>query len=463
MDYRAVVIGGGPGGYVAAIRLGQLGQKTLLVDRSEVGGVCLQCGCIPSKALIQAARTYAALRHRAEQMGIQMEGLSIDWAQTIAWKDRIIARLTRGIHQLLKGNGVEFVRGTASIVDPHRVRIVMRDGAREVTAETIVIATGSAPVELPGFPFDGSTIISSTEALQLQHIPDRLVIIGGGYIGLELGMVYAMIGSAVTIVELMDQILPGVSPDIVRVVERRLRRYRVQVLTAARAQDIVTEDDRRLLIVRQGDRTHRIPFDVLLVTVGRRPAAEDLRLDVLGVARDTQGYVRVDAQRRTSVPHIFAIGDIAGAPMLAHKASHEGEIVAEVIAGHNVAVDYTVVPNVIFTDPEIATVGLTEAEARRQGLDVRIGRFPFAALGRALIAQEPEGFVKIIADPESRVVLGVEMVGPEVSSLIAEAALAIEMGATTEDIALTVHAHPTFPEAVMEAAKSVFDRAIHTL
>ncbi len=463
MDYRAVVIGGGPGGYVAAIRLGQLGQKTLLVDQNEVGGVCLQCGCIPSKALIQAARMYTALRHRAEQMGIRVAGLSVDWAQTIAWKDRIVTRLTRGIHQLLKGNGVEFVRGTASIVDPHRVRIATQDGPREVTAETIVIATGSAPIELPGFPFDGTTIISSTEALQLQHIPERLTIIGGGYIGLELGMVYAMLGSAVTIVELMDQILPGVSPDLVRVLERRLRKYRVQVLTGARAVDIVTGDDRRVLIVRQGDRTHRIPFDVLLVTVGRRPAVEDLRLEAFGVDRNERGFVRVDAQRRTSVPHIFAIGDVAGAPMLAHKASHEGEVVAEVIAGRNVAVDYRVVPRVIFTDPEIATVGLTEAEAHQQGMDVRIGRFPFAALGRALIAEEPEGFIKVIADPESHVVLGVEMVGPEVSSLIAEAALAIEMGATVEDIALTVHAHPTFPEAIMEAAKSVFDRAIHTL
>jgi dihydrolipoamide dehydrogenase len=463
MDYRAVVIGGGPGGYVAAIRLGQLKQKTLLVERNQVGGVCLQQGCIPSKALIQAAKTYSTILHQAPQYGIHAADVTIRWAETIRWKRQVVERLTRGIHQLLKGNGVEYVQGEATLVGPHEVRIRTAEGVRDVTAETIVLATGSEPVGLPGFEFDGERIIRSTEALELETIPERLVVIGGGYIGLELGMAYAMVGSRVTVVEIMDQLLPGTSPDLVKVVERRLRRLNVQALTSARAKDIERGDDTWSLVVEHGGQTQKIPFDKLLVTVGRKPLSHLLGLDAVGVQRDERGYIRVDERRRTTVPHIFAIGDVAGTPLLAHKASHEGEVVAEVIAGRPAAVDYKAVPAVIFTDPEIATVGLTEAQARAQGIPYRVGRFPFAALGRAQILQETEGFVKVIAEEGTGLVLGVEIVGPEASTLIAEATLAVEMGAHVEDLALTVHAHPTLPEALMEAAKAVFGQAIHVL
>ncbi|MCS7312372.1 MAG: dihydrolipoyl dehydrogenase [Acidobacteria bacterium] len=463
MDYRTVVIGGGPGGYVAAIRLGQLKQKTLLVERDRVGGVCLQRGCIPSKALIQAAKTYHTILHQAPRYGIHAVDVMVRWAETVQWKRQVVDRLTRGIHQLLKGSGVEYVQGEATLVGPHQVRIQTADGVRDVTAETVVIATGSEPVGLPGFEFDGEHIISSTEALELETVPGRLAVIGGGYIGLELGMAYAMVGSQVTIVEIMDQLLPGTSPDLVKVVERRLRRLNVQTLTSARAKDIERTGDAWSLVVESQGQTQKIPFDRLLVTVGRKPLGYHLGLETLGVQRDEKGYVRVDDRRRTTVPHIFAIGDVAGAPLLAHKASHEGEVVAEVIAGRPVAVDYKAVPAVIFTDPEIATVGLTEVQAQAQGVSYRVGRFPFAALGRAQILQETDGFVKVIAEAGTGLVLGVEIVGPEASTLIAEAALAVEMGAHVEDIALTVHAHPTLPEALMEAAKAVFGQAIHVL
>lgn len=463
MDYRAVVIGGGPGGYVAAIRLGQLKQKTLLVERDRVGGVCLQRGCIPSKALIQAAKTYHTILHQASQYGIHAADVTVRWSETIQWKRQVVDRLTRGIHQLLKGNGVEYVQGEATLVGPHQVRIQTAEGVREVTTETVVLATGSEPVGLPGFELDGERIISSTEALELETVPERLVVIGGGYIGLELGTAYAMVGSQVTVVEIMDQLLPGTPPDLVKVVERRLRRLNVQTLTSARAKDIERTDDRWNLVVEHKGQTQKIPFDKLLVTVGRKPLGHHLGLEAVGVQRDEKGYIRVDDRRRTTVPHIFAIGDVAGAPLLAHKASHEGEVVAEVIAGRPVAVDYKAVPAVIFTDPEIATVGLTEAQAQAQGISYRVGRFPFAALGRAQILQETDGFVKVIAEEGTGLVLGVEIVGPEASTLIAEATLAVEMGAHVEDIALTVHAHPTLPEALMEAAKAVFGQAIHIL
>ncbi len=463
MDYRAVVIGGGPGGYVAAIRLGQLKQKTLLVERDRVGGVCLQRGCIPSKALIQAAKTYHMVLHQAPQYGIHAADVTVRWAETVRWKRQVVERLTRGIHQLLRGNGVEYVQGEATLVGPHQVRIQTADGVRDVTTETVVLATGSEAAALPGFEFDGERIISSTEALELETVPERLVVIGGGYVGLELGTVYAMVGSRVTIVEVMEQLLPGTSPDLVKVVERRLRRWNVQTLTSARAKDIERTGETWSLVVEHDGRTEKIPFDKLLVSVGRKPLSHSLGLDAVGVRRDEKGYVRVDDRRRTTVPHIFAIGDVAGPPLLAHKASHEGEVVAEVIAGRPVAVDYKAVPAVIFTDPEIATVGLTEVQAQAQGVPYRVGRFPFAALGRAQILQETDGFVKVIAEEGTGLVLGVEIVGPEASTLIAEAALAVEMGAHVEDIALTVHAHPTLPEALMEAALAVFGRAMHVL
>lgn len=461
MHYDAIVIGGGPGGYVCAIRLGQLGKKTLLVEKNRVGGVCLQCGCIPSKALIHVADVYRQIAD-AHRMGIHYKELEIRWNETQAWKQSIVDRLTRGIHQLLKGNRVDFLSGEASITGPHQVEVKTDEGVQRFTTDALVVATGSEPVAIPGFSFDGERILNSTHALNLETIPASMAVIGGGYIGLELGQVYASFGTKVTIVEMMDQILPGVSSDLVKVLERKLRRLKVDIHTGAMARDLRETGEGLELIVEKGKETLKIACEKVLVTVGRRPTASVPGLDRVGVERDEKGFIRVNEKRQTSVPWIYAIGDVAGQPMLAHKASHEGEIVAEVIAGHPVACDYQVVPAVIFTHPEIATVGVTEHEARKQNIEIRIGRFPFAALGKAQTMNETDGFVKVITDPEG-LVIGGEIVGPGASSLIAELALAIEMGAEVNDLALTIHTHPTLPEAIMEAAKAVYGQAIHIL
>ncbi len=461
MQYDVIVIGGGPGGYVCAIRLGQLGKRTLLVEKNQVGGVCLQCGCIPSKALIHAAGMYRRFSE-AHRMGIYYKELEIRWEETQAWKRGVVDRLTRGIHHLLKGNGVDFLQGEAALAGDHRVRVTTEEGVQEFMTDAVVLATGSEPVAIPGFEFDGDGILNSTHALALEQVPSSMAVIGGGYIGLELGQVYATLGTRVTVVEMMDQILPGVSTDLVRVLERRFRRLKMKIYTGATARDLERTDRGYALIVQRGDENIKVECEKVLVTVGRRPALTVPGLDEMGLERDERGFVKVDDQRRTRIPWIYAIGDVAGQPMLAHKASHEGEVVAEVIAGHAVGCDYQVVPAVIFTDPEIAVVGLSEREAREQGRDIQIGRFPFAAHGKAQTMNETDGFVKIIADPKG-IVLGAEIVGPEASSLIAELALAIEMGAEVNDLALTIHTHPTLPEAVMEAAKAVYGQAIHIM
>lgn len=462
MNYEAVVIGGGPGGYVCAIRLGQLGKRVLLLERDRVGGVCLQAGCIPSKALIQTVDLYHRVK-AATRMGIHAESLTLNWGEVVAWKNSVVERLTRGIHQLLKGNGVEFIQGEAEPLDAHRLRVHTSEGVREIATESLVIATGSVPIEIPGFSVDGERILDSTMALSLESVPRRMAVIGGGYIGLELGIVYAMAGSQVTIVEMMDQILPGTSIDLVKVLERRLRQLKIQVYTGAMAKNFEKGPNGHELIISRGGESIRVTADCILVTIGRRPAGLAGRWDRIGVVLDDKGFIRVDEKRRTSVESIYAVGDAAGQPMLAHKASHEGEVVAEVIAGNPAACDYRVVPAVIFTDPEIATAGLTEREAKDKGQDVLIGKFPFAALGRAQAMGETDGFVKLITDPGTGLLLGAEIVGPDAGALIAECALAIEMGATARDLALTIHTHPTLPEAVMEAAKAVYGEAIHIL
>ncbi len=460
--YEAVVLGGGPGGYVSAIRLGQLGIKTLLVEKHRVGGVCLHAGCIPSKALIQVSEVLMQIRE-GEKFGLKAEHVSIDWEKAMSWKDALVDRLTKGIHQLLKGNHVEYLQGEGVVESPNTV-VVFRDGEpQRIETKYIVLATGSEPIELPDFPFDGEKVISSTEALELKRIPESMLIVGGGYIGLELGMVYAGLGTKVTIVELLEQILPGMSKDIVRALMPEIRKRKITLHTNARAERLFEKDGKTWVTVRKGDKVFDVEANVVLVTVGRKPRTRTQALEKLNLELDEKGFIRVDEQRRTSVPNVFAIGDIAGQPMLAHKASHEGEIVAEVIAGKKVACDYRVVPAVVFTHPEIAVVGLTEADAEKEGRDIRIGRFPLTALSRAQILGATRGYVKLIADAESGVLLGGEIVSPEASSLIGELALAIEMGATAEDVALTIHPHPTLTESIMESAKAVFGSAIHIL
>ncbi|MBX6396048.1 MAG: dihydrolipoyl dehydrogenase [Alicyclobacillaceae bacterium] len=454
-----LIIGGGPGGYVAAIRAAQLGKKVTLVERDNLGGVCLNVGCIPSKALIAAAHQYESVQ-KLDQMGISVSDVKLDFAKVQAWKQSVVDKLTGGVASLLKGNKVEVVKGEALFANDREVRVVNGYEANRYRFQQCIIATGSRPIELKALPF-GGRVISSTEALALPEVPKRLVVIGGGYIGIELSSVFAKFGAEVTVLEGTDSILPTFEKEAVRFVERRLKKNKVTIVTSAMVQGVEETANGVVVTASVKGEERRYEADYALVTVGRRPNTDELGLDLAGVRVDEKGFIQVDKQGRTSVPHIFAIGDVVPGPALAHKASYEGKVAAEVAAGHSSEVDYKVIPAVVFSDPEIATVGLTESEAKEKGIEVAVGKFPFAANGRALTLADAEGFVKVVADKSSGEVLGVQIVGPEASDLIAEAALAIEMGATLEDIALTIHAHPTLGEIIMEAAEVGLGRPVH--
>jgi len=456
--FDAVVVGSGPAGYVCAIRLAQLGKKVAVVERDGLGGTCLNVGCIPSKALITAG-AFVERAKRAGEMGVEIEGVRVNLAKMVAWKEGIVRKLTGGIAGLFRNHKIEHVQGSARIAGRSEIVVAGADGSETLRAPAIVLATGSEPIALPSFPWS-EEVWSSTEALAPKEIPKDLLVIGGGYIGLELGTFYAKVGSRVTVVEMTEGLLPGTDPDLSAVVSKRLKALGVAVHLRARAVGFERTKGR----LRAGIETERekleVECDRILSTVGRRPCSAGLGLEGAGV-RVEKGFVPVNPRRESSVAGIYAIGDLAGQPMLAHKGSKEGIVAAEAIAGRPAAFDVRAIPSVIFTDPEIASVGLTEGEARAAGHDPVVGRFPFAASGRAMTLGETEGFVKIVADRGTDLLLGVHMVGPEVTELIAEAALAIEMGATVEDLAATIHAHPTLPETLMEAAESVHGAAIH--
>jgi dihydrolipoamide dehydrogenase len=466
----AVVIGSGPGGYPAGIRLGQLGVKAMVIERGDVGGVCLNVGCIPSKALIHAAKTYEKYGH-SEDMGIMVsESPTVDMVKMQEWKQGVVKKLTGGVRQLLKANGAELRMGSARLErgtgedDGHRVVVTGQGGEESViVARSVVVATGSRPIQIPGFEFDQKRILDSTGGLALDHVPGRMIVIGGGYIGLELGMVYAKLGSKVTVVEALPSILTGMDKECVNVVARKLRKMGVEVLLEARARSWEQKGDSAVLTVTTKDGSEvTLEADKILVSVGRRPNSEGLGLEEVGVKLDQRGFIVVDEQLRTNVPGIYAIGDVAGGMLLAHKATKEGEVVAEVIAGHNAANDVRTMPAVVFTDPEIASTGMTEEQAREAGhTELKVGKFPFAALGRALSVNDTEGFAKVIADARTDEILGVHVVGNGASDLISEAALGIEMGAVLHDLALTVHPHPTLSESVREAAAAALGEAVH--
>ncbi|MBM4016409.1 MAG: dihydrolipoyl dehydrogenase [Planctomycetes bacterium] len=463
LSTQVVVIGAGPGGYVCAIRLAQLGKKVIVVERENVGGVCLNVGCIPSKAMIAAGSMKERIGH-AGTMGIKVGGpVEVDLAALVAWKAGIVKKLTGGIAQLFKGNGITTVAGEAKLAGPGKVEVKGKDGAvTTLRCEDIVLATGSRPIEIPGFKFDEKEVWSSSGALAPARLPKRLLVIGGGYIGLELGIFYAKIGSEVTVVEMTGGILPGTDPELAQVVARNLQKRGVKVVLSAKALGYEKKGGALAVSLEKDGARQVVEVDQILSTVGRRPNHENLGLETVGLAADAKGFVAVDAQRRTKAARVWCIGDLAGQPMLAHKASHEGLVAAAAIAGDKAAAyDPVAVPAVIFTDPEIASVGLTETQAKEKGHAVVVGKFPFAASGRAMTRGETDGFVKVVADAKSDVVLGVHMVGPDVSELIAEAGLALEMGATVRDLAETIHAHPTLPEALMEAAEAVHGRAVH--
>ncbi len=464
-SYDAVVIGGGPGGYVCSIRLGQLKQSVLCVEKEEVGGVCLNWGCVPSKALISASHTYESAKDGAATMGVVVGGpVSIDVSKMQDWKNGIVKKMTGGVRTLLKANGAELSIGTAKLVGPNTVEITKADGSIEqVDAKSIVIATGSATIEIPPFPFDGKQIIGAREAVSLQSVPKRLVVIGGGVIGLELGTVYQAFGAELTVVEASAQLLPGVDADVVAVVEKKLAKHGAKILKNTKAVGHIKNADGSITVNVESDgKTDTVVCDMVLVAVGMRPVSAELGLEALGVKTE-RGFVPTDKFGRTNVPHIYAIGDVSGQPMLAHKASKEGEVVAEVIAGHKAAKDWVGIPGAIFTDPEVATVGLTETQAKEKGVDYKIGKFPFTALARALAVNSAEGFIKIVADKKTNEVLGVHIVGPSATDLISEGALAVEMHAFLEDIGLTIHPHPTLGEGLMEAAMHGLGQAIHTI
>ena len=461
-NYTAIVLGAGPGGYPCGIRLGQLGVKTLVVEREYWGGVCLNVGCIPSKALITAGKRVEEIAH-AGAMGIEVPGAPVvNMPKLQAWKGSVVNKLTSGVRTLLKANKVDMMVGAAKFVGPRALEVQTAEGPVRVEADHVVIAVGSRPIEIPGFSFKDARILDSTKALALQEVPKRLAVIGGGYIGLEMGMMYAKLGSAVTVVEAADQVLPGFDADAVKVIERKLKKDKVAVFTKAKALGWEEGDGGAVLHYETAAGKQSVEVDHILVTVGRRPNTDTCNLEATGVAMEGR-FVKTDSQLKTSVPGMYAIGDCTTGLMLAHKASHEGEVCAEVIAGHHAHNVAKTVPAVVFTDPEIATAGLMEHEAKAKGFTVKVGKVPFAAIGRALTTNETDGFIKVILDAKNDRVLGVTIIGPHASDLISEAALAVEMDCEALDIGLTIHPHPTLGEGVMEAAKAALGCAIHVV
>lgn len=463
--YDVCVIGAGPGGYVAAIRSAQLGLKTCIIEREYLGGVCLNVGCIPSKAMIAASKFYDSAQNKAAVMGIKISKVELDMKTLKSWKESVSQKMSGGVSQLLKGNQVEIIEGEATFTSATSLTVKSSKGEVEIQSKNYIVATGSRPIQVPGFEFDEKTIMSSTGALDLEEVPKKLVVIGGGYIGLEISSYLRKLGAEVTILEAGKGLLAGVvDPEAVAVVERKLKKDGVKLQFEAFAKSYTKKGNKVTVTAEVKGQAETFECDKVLVTVGRKPNSDQMGLKELGMAMDQRGFIQVDAKRRTNIPGVYAIGDIAGQPMLAHKASHEGVMVAEIISGQNRAYDAKTVPAVIFTDPEIASAGMTEDECKKAGFtDLKVSKFPFAANGKAVSLQATDGFVKMIADAKSDILLGVHIVGPEASNLISEAALAIEMGARLQDVALTIHPHPTLGETMMESAEAALGHAIHII
>ena len=462
---EVLVIGAGPGGYLCAIRLAQLGKDVILVDKDEsLGGVCLNEGCIPSKAVIHAAELVEQIKH-ADEFGIIVSSPpTVDLKKLQQWKRKVVQRLTRGVASLEKSHGVRILRGYARFLDPHNAELSNPKDDRTINIQfdSAVIATGTSAIEIPTIPHDGKFVIGSREALELETLPQKMVVIGGGYIGLELGTAYRKLGAEVDVVELTDDLLGGqLEPEIQQLVTQRAKQLGIGLWTQHRAVGCKPGAPGLVKIVDSSGKESELLADCVLVAVGRRPNTRDLGLETIGIAPDEQGFLAVNEERRTAIPHIFAIGDITGQPMLAHKAYREAKVAAEVIAGHPAAYDVRVVPAVMFTDPEVATVGLTEKQAQEAGYEVITGVFPLKASGRALTLGAPEGLAKFVADAQTERLLGVHLAGPHVAELIAEGTLAIELDAFLDDIANTIHPHPTLSEALLEAAELALGTCAH--
>ncbi|UCH25913.1 MAG: dihydrolipoyl dehydrogenase [Trueperaceae bacterium] len=456
MDYDLIVIGSGPGGYHAAIRAAQLGQKVACVEKEALGGVCLNVGCIPTKALLHVAEGLREARH-AESYGVKFAEPEIDLKALEKWKSGVVNKMTGGVQMLFKGNKVALIEGDARVASPHSVEV----GGTTYSTDKIIVATGSEPIEIPGFPVDGETIVDSTGALSISEVPKRFLAIGGSAIGLEFCDIYHALGAETTVVELLPQLVPTSDPDIAAELTKSFVKRGISVRTGTKAlQQTETEQGIEVVLEDGEGDQETITVDKILVAVGRKPRSAGLGLEDIGVSIDERGFITVNEHMQTSVPNIYAIGDVACPPLLAHKAMKEGLVAAEHAAGKSVAFD-TIVPSVIYTNPELASVGMTEAEASEAGYQLRTGTFPLMASGRATALGQTEGVIKVIADRETDLLLGFHMVGPGAGDIVSEAALAIEMGATLEDIALTQHPHPTISEGFMEAAEHAHGRAIH--
>jgi dihydrolipoamide dehydrogenase len=458
---QVAVIGAGPGGYVAAIRAAQLGLEVTLVERELLGGVCLNWGCIPSKALIHVADLKREIEH-ADKLGITTTGVALDPVKAAQWKDGIVEKLRNGVAGLLERHKVTVVNGTAHLTGDRSFTVESPEGVHRFEFESAILATGSSAAHLPGIQRDGKVVIDSSDALALPSIPENFLVIGAGAVGLELGIVYAKLGSKVTLVDAGDRLLPYLDSDIARAMEKALKALGIETIYGGRVQELKQSDSQADVRLAIGSEERTITADRVLVAIGRWPNTKEIGLEKAGVEVDKRGFVPVNSRMETSVKGIYAIGDIVAGPMLAHKASYQGKVAAEVIAGQPAAFEGVEVPGVIFSDPEIATVGLTEQEAEKQGIKVKVGVFPFKALGRAMtLGEGGVGFSKVVSDAETGTVLGVHIIGPHASDLIAEGALAVASASHLDDLTLTIHAHPTLAEGIEEAAEQVEHRAIH--
>ncbi|MBI3262913.1 MAG: dihydrolipoyl dehydrogenase [Acidobacteria bacterium] len=459
---QLVVVGAGPGGYAAAFLAADLGLSVTLVGTDpNPGGVCLYRGCIPSKALLHAAKLVEDARH-GSALGLEFGEPRIDVGKLRRWKQQIVDKLTGGLGQLSRQRKVTYLQGTAAFVDAQTLRVDRATGGvQQIAFEHLILATGSRPAMVPGLSIDSPRVMDSTSALEIQDVPKTLLVVGGGYIGLEIGTVYAALGSKVTVVEMTPTLLPGVDQDLVSIVQKRMEKTCAALLVATKVVD-VKEQGNGIRVRLDGDKvTQEQVFDEVLVAVGRRPNSAIAGLDKTVVELDERGFIKVNHRMQTADARIFAIGDVVGEPMLAHKASHEGRVAVEVIAGREASFEPRAIPAVVFTDPEVAWCGLTETQAKREGRPIEVARFPWAASGRAITLGRTDGLTKLLLDPVDGRVLGVGLVGPGAGELIAEGALAMEMGATAQDLALTIHPHPTLSETVMESAEVFFGHATH--
>jgi dihydrolipoamide dehydrogenase len=458
--YDVVVIGGGPGGYVAALRASQLGARVALVEETYIGGVCLNVGCIPTKALLRSAEVYSTLRE-AKQFGLAVDGeVTADWSAIQKRKAKIVRRLTTGVASLLKRAKVAVFDGRGRMVSAQAVEVSSKEGLQRLEAGSVILATGSRPVQLPLPGFDLPGVLDSTGALGLDELPERLLIVGGGVIGAEFATVYSAFGVQVTIVEMLDRMVPMMDADLSTELAKMMKRRKVALHLGSQVTAVESVGDALRVLAKTGDGDAAFEVDKVLVSVGRRANVEDLGLDAVGVQTSRTG-IDVDERMETSVPSVYAIGDVTGRWWLAHVASKQGAVAAENACGHSAKMDYRSVPSCVFTHPEVATVGLTEAQAREQGYDVQVGRFPFIANGKALTFGEHEGFVKVVSESKYGEILGLHIVGPHASDLVLEGALAIGMEATLDEIEATIHAHPTLGESIAEAALAARGLALH--